>query len=103
MIDAEAGDKSIAKFKRRRRISQVVILFGLALLLTGIFLDGFLKLQFIFLFGGFLIVILGMYFYQSIFGSCPICKKRFLFYKDYNEGLPLFKLIRECPFCRTKL
>ena len=103
MTEDESNHKAVAKFRKRRRFSQVTVIFGLVLLFTAIFLKSFLTLQFVFLFSGFLLVVLGLYFYQSIFGSCPSCRKRFLFYKDYEEGLPVFSLIRECPFCGIKL
>lgn len=104
MHELEAKAKTIEKYKRRRRISQIVTIFGLTLLSAAIFLKSFLTLQYVFAFGGFLILIVGLFFYDSIFGTCPICKKRFRFHEDYHEvGQGLFKPMKECPFCLTKL
>ena len=104
--------QAIARFKKRRSLSAWLFSAGITALMIHFLVFGpdfrfsFDSIKEIVVrslaLAGLVALVIGSIL-VSLVGKCPVCRKSFRSHSNFEDGLPVFNRISECPFCKVKL
>ena len=94
------------QFRRWRLLARMCLLAGIAVLLSLSQIPDGIKHQALTIIGLILIAATFVLYFARA-NRCPKCRRSFSEASEYKSsetsGLPLFDIIRSCPFCRLNL